>query len=85
MGSPHFYIPKKDNTVHWVSDFRELNKLIKRKVYPLPIITDILCKHSGYEYFTKLDITMQYYTFELNEESKNVCTIVTPFGNYRYN
>ena len=33
--SPSFIFPKKDHTVHTISDFREVNKRIVRKPYPI--------------------------------------------------
>ena len=37
-GDPTLSIPKKDGTVRFISDFREVNKRIRRKPYPIPKI-----------------------------------------------
>jgi hypothetical protein len=83
--APTFIIAKKDGRVCWILDFRELNKVIRQKIYPLPRIKDILKKRPGCQYTTKIDISMQYYTFKLTESPKNLCVIITPFGKFNYN
>ena len=40
--SPTLIIPKPNGTVRFVSDFREVNKRLVRKPFPLPKITTIL-------------------------------------------
>ena len=79
-----FIVPKKDRCIRWITDFQGLNKSLHRKVYPLQKICEIFQHCSGYQYFTKLNISMQYYTFVLDEPSWNLCTFATPFGLYRY-
>ena len=81
-GAPSFLIPKKDGTVRFINDFRELNKQIKRKPYPIPKIQEMLLKLEGFRYATSLDLNMGYYHIELTPESKQLCTLVFPFGKY---
>ena len=41
-------------------------------------------RRGKYKYFTKRDLSMFFYCFELDNKSKDMCTINTPFGLYRY-
>ena len=71
-----FIIPKKDQSVRWISDFRALNNALRRKVCPIPRIADTLARRTGYKFLSKLDISMMYCTIELDDESKDLCTVV---------
>lgn len=82
--APTFIIPKKDGTVRFISDFRQLNQRIKRKPYPIPKIQDLLLKLEGFKYATSLDLNMGYYHISLTPFSKSLCTIVLPHGKYEY-
>ncbi len=65
---PHEKTFKENNRVRWISNSCQLNKVKRRKQYPLSMIMDILRKCSRYKLFTKLDVSMQFYTFELDNK-----------------
>mgnify|MGYP003324213398 CR=1 FL=1 len=83
-GAPNFVIPKKDQTVRFITDFRELNKRIKQKPYPIPKIQDLLLNLEGFQWATSLDLNMGYYHIQLTPNSRRLCTIVMPWGKYEY-
>ena len=82
--SPSFIVPKKDASARFVTDLRAFNASLKRKVYPIPIIQDLLRKRTSYKYVTILDLSDQYYTFVIKEGSRHYLTTATPFGLFRY-
>jgi hypothetical protein len=82
--SPSFIIPKTDHTVRTISDFREPNKCIVRKPYPIPQISTTLQELEGFTYATTLDLNMGYYTIRLDLTAAKMCTIIFPWGKYLY-
>lgn len=82
--APSFIIPKKDGSVRLITDFRQLNKAIERRPWPMPHIADLIQDIGRYSHVTALDLSMGYYHFELSEELSNLCTFMLPFGMYKY-
>jgi hypothetical protein len=83
-GVPTFIIPKKKNSVCFISVFLESNKWIKHQPYPIPKIQDLLLRLKGFTFGTSLDLNMGYYHIELGTLINKMCTIITPWGKYEY-
>ncbi len=78
--SPSFIMPKKDQTVCFLSDFWEVNKRLVRKPFPIPKISMVLQEIKGLSYATALDLKMGYYTIRLDPDASKICTIIFPWG-----
>ncbi len=81
---PSFIIPKKDQTVRFLSDFWEVNKRLVRKPFSIPKISMVLQEIEGFSYATALDLNMGYYTIRLDPDASKICTIIFPWGKYSY-
>ena len=84
MGFANIHNTKKDNTIWVVSDFREINKQIVRKSFPIPKISTVLEELEAFTYFTALDLNMGYFAIRLDPDVSKICTIILSRGKYPY-
>ena len=52
--------------------------------HPLPLPEDIFATLNGGRVFTQIDLRDAYLQVELDEKSKELCTIATHLGNFQY-
>jgi hypothetical protein len=67
-----------------LTEFMRLNAQIKSKPFPLPKISDLLRKLSGFKYATAIDLSMGYYHIPFDLEAQKLCTTILPWGKYQY-
>jgi hypothetical protein len=82
--APTFIPAKNTGDVRILTDFRILNAHIKRKLFPLPKISDLLRQLSVFKYATVIDLSMGYYHIPLDLEAHKLCTTILPWGKYQY-
>lgn len=83
--SPIVVVPKGDGSIRICGDYKvTINPLIEDNSYPLPTSEDLFATLAGSEVFSKIDLSHAYQQLELTENSKELCTINTHQGLYRY-
>ena len=69
-GYPIFFIVKKDEGRRLYIDYRQLNDIINKNRYPLPLISIFKDKLYGKKWFTKLNLKTAYYTIRIKKGDK---------------
>ncbi|KZS06388.1 Uncharacterized protein APZ42_030171 [Daphnia magna] len=83
--SPVVLVRKKTGEVRFCVDYRRLNEVTKKDVYPLPRIDDILDRLGGAKYFSQLDLASGYWQVRMDPAHKERTAFVTADGLYEFN
>ena len=78
--APELIIRKKDGGVRWYIDFRRLNSVTSRDLFPLPLIDECLDTLAGNIWYSKLDAYSAYWQIKIKPEDRKKTAIVTKYG-----
>lgn len=77
-------VRKKDGEVRFCVDYRALNRVTKKDVYPLPRIDETLEALGGALLFTTLDLRAGYWQILIAPEDRDKTAFTTKRGLYRF-
>jgi hypothetical protein len=79
--SPVVLIPKPDGSTIFYVDYRKLNALTTRDIYPIPRMDECMDSLGEAEYFTTLDANTVFWQIEVAPEDRGQDEIFMPCGN----
>ena len=75
---------KRDGTLRCCTDYRQLNAVTRKDVYPLPRINDCLDAMASASLFSTFDLRSSYHQVEVALQDRDKTTFICPRGMYRY-
>ena len=82
--SPIVLVPKRDGSLRFCVDYRRLNSITKKDVYPLPRIEEILVTLGKAKYFSTLDLAAGYWQIKLDPASAQKTAFTSHCGLYEF-
>ena len=82
--SPPVLIRKRDGKVRYAIDYRKLNSVTKKEIYPLPLIEECIDTLAENEWYSKLDANSAYWQVKLKEEDKPKTAFITKYGLFQF-
>ena len=83
--APVVPVPKGDGRLRLCGDYKvTINPAIEVDQYPLPKPDDLFASLAGGKRFTKIDLTQAYQQMALDDRSRELVTVNTHKGLYRY-
>ena len=77
-------IRKRDGSVRWCIDYRGLNSVTVKDVFPLPLIEDCMDSLAGKEWFSKLDANSAYWQIRIKESDRKKTAFTTKYGLFEH-
>ena len=84
FGAPILFVKKKDGTMRMCVDYRALNAVTVRDVYPLPLIDELFDRLRDAKYFSKLDLRSGYHQLRVAPVDVHKTAFRTPLGSFEF-